>query len=101
ADSRARTRTSESPHREVAATNLIFARKRENACAHNFFSTRTDTHLSTRSEHSQEVLCADSVNHTRDQMLIAELHSRWNFAARREYRRQHETQMFERKYRRI
>jgi hypothetical protein len=93
--------TSESPHRAGAAANLICTRKREDACAHNFFSTRTDTHLSTRSEHSQEVLCADSVNHTRDQMLIAELHSRWNFAARREYPRQHETQMFKRKYRRI
>jgi hypothetical protein len=43
----------------------------------------------------------DSFNPTRDQMLIAELHSRWNFARRREYPRERETQAFKRKYRGI
>ena len=36
-----------------AAANLIFARKREDVYAYNFFSARTDAHLFTRSEHSQ------------------------------------------------
>jgi hypothetical protein len=48
-----------------------------------------------------KTIMPDSVNPVRDQMLIAELHSRWNFATRREYPRQRETQAFKRKYRRI
>jgi len=48
-----------------------------------------------------KLIMPDSVNPTRDQMLIAELHSRWLFATRREYPRQHETRMFRCKYRRI